>query len=80
MYIYIYDRLYVYIFTYPPDPINHVCSLAGKYISGKHFTYRSVQMFKILFQRFYSPESDPPHKIMRYTGFITQLVGFFIST
>ena len=29
-------------------------------------TYRSVQIFKIMFRRFYSPESDPPHRIMRY--------------
>ena len=32
----------------------------------KVFTYRSVQIFKILCQRFYAPGSDPPHKIMRY--------------
>jgi len=30
-----------------------------------------VQIFKILFEGFYSPESDPPHKIMLYC-FITQ--------
>ena len=47
----------------PPNPISHVCSLTGKYISRKHFTYRPVQIFKIMFRRFYSPESDPPHKI-----------------
>ena len=50
----------------PPDLSNHLCSLTGEEISEKLFTYRSVQIFKILFRRFYSPESDPPHKIMRY--------------
>jgi len=38
--------------TMPPDPINHVCSLTGKYISKKYFTYGSVQIFKIIFRRF----------------------------
>jgi len=36
----------------PPDPINHVCSLTGKKISGEYFTYLPVQIFKIMFQRF----------------------------
>ena len=31
---------------YPPDPINHLCSLTGKQISENHFTYRSVQYVK----------------------------------
>jgi len=35
----------------PPDPINHVCSLTGKWISKKCFTYRSVQTFEIMFRR-----------------------------
>jgi len=35
-----------------PDPINHVCSLTGKQIPQKCFTYRSVQIFKIIFRRF----------------------------
>jgi len=35
-----------------PDPIRHVCSLTGKYISRKHYTYRSVHIFKIMFRRF----------------------------
>jgi len=39
----------------PPDPINYACSLTGKYISGKNFTDRSVQIFKSLFRRFCSP-------------------------
>jgi len=33
----------------PPDPIHHVCSLTGKYIPENYFTYRPVQIFKILF-------------------------------
>ena len=50
----------------PPELINSLCSLTGKQISEKCFTYRSVQVFKILFRGFYSPESHPPHDIMRY--------------
>ena len=50
----------------PPDQINYFCSLTGTCISQKNFTYRSVQIFKMLFQGFYAPESDPLHKIMRY--------------
>jgi len=33
----------------PRDPINDVYSFTGKYISNSYFTYRSVQIFKILF-------------------------------
>jgi len=40
------------LLTKPPDPINHVCSLTGKYIPKRCFTYRSVQIFKIMFRRF----------------------------
>jgi len=36
----------------PPDPISHVCSLTATSISRKHFTYRPVQIFKIMFRRF----------------------------
>jgi len=32
-----------------PDPIYHVFSLTGKYIPENYFTYRPVQIFKILF-------------------------------
>jgi len=62
--------------AFPPDPINHLCSLAGKYISENHLTYRSVQIFKILFQGFYFPESDPPHKSMRYLFYFSTQLGF----
>jgi len=62
---------------FPPDPINHLCSLTGKYISENYCTYRSVQIFKILFPGLY-PESDPPHKMMRYWFYYsTQLVFHF---
>jgi len=61
IYIYMYVRMYVYIYIckyihmyylIPPDPINHVYSLPGKYMSQKYFTYTSVQIFKILFRGF----------------------------
>ena len=62
----------------PPDPINHLCSRTGKQIAENYFTYRSEQIFKILFQGFYSPKSDPPHKIMRYwIYYSTQLCFWF---
>ena len=64
----------------PPDPINPLCSLTGKSISEKHLTYLSVQTLKILFQGFCSPESDPPHKIMRYWFYYSTHLGFWIST
>ena len=57
-----------------PDPNNHLCSLTGKYISEKYFTYRSVQIFEILLEAFYSPESDTRHKIMQdWFDYSTQL-------
>jgi len=57
---------HIYLCVYPPDPLNHLCSLSGKCISEKYFTYRSVPISNILFQRFFAPGSDPPHKIMWY--------------
>ena len=42
--------------TYVPLQVNR----------NKYVPYRSVQIFKTLFRGFDSPESDPPHKIMRY--------------
>jgi len=50
----------------PPDAIKYLCSLTGVFISQKYFTHRSVQIFKMLFQGFYAPGSDLPHKIMWY--------------
>ena len=76
VYIYTYIYMYIYVYTYPPDPISHVCSLTGKYISRKHFTYRPVQIFEIMFRRFLFSESDPPHKIMRYWFYYSSWLGF----
>ena len=56
---------------YPPDPINHVCSLTGRWISKNHFTYRSVQIFKILFQGFILQNLILRTRLCG-TGFITQ--------
>jgi len=53
----------------PPDPLNNSYSLTGTWIPEKYFTYRSVQIFKILFQGFYSPKSHSPHG----TACVTQL-------
>jgi len=46
--------------------MNNLSSLTGKSISEKYFTYRSVQIFKIMFRGFYFPNSNSSHKIMRY--------------
>ena len=55
----------------PPDPINHLCSLTGKWISENHFTYRSVQYLKSC-----SGDFILQNLILRTrlcgTGFITQ--------
>jgi len=64
----------------PPNPINHVCSLTGKSILKKHFTYRSVQIFKIIFRRFLISRiwsSAQDHAVL---VFLLNLVAFFIST
>ena len=68
--------VYMYIHVSPPDPISHVCSLTGTYISRRHFTYRPAQILKIMFRRFCSPESDPPHKMMRYWFYYSFWLGF----
>jgi len=65
---------------WPPDPISDVCSLTGKYISRKHFTYRPVQIFKIIFRRFLFSRiwsSAQDHALL---VLLLNLVGFFIST
>jgi len=43
---------------HPPDPINHVYSLPGKYMWQKYFTYPSVQIFQILFRGLNSQKSN----------------------
>jgi len=55
---------------YPSDPMNHLCSLTGKKISENCFTYRSIQIFKILFQGFIL-QNLILRKRLRGTGFIT---------
>jgi len=59
IYTYTFYGIFVYI-CYPPDLIDALCSPPGN-ISEKYFTYRPVQN-----NLFDSPESDPPHKVMRY--------------
>ena len=64
----------------PPDPINYVCSLTGKSISEKYFTYRSVQIIKILFpENLFSSiwSSAQDHAVL---VLLLNLVGFFIFT
>jgi len=64
--------------TRPTQSIMCVPLQVGRWISEKYFTYRSVQILKILVPGFDSPESDPPHKIMRYWFYYsTQLVFHF---
>jgi len=78
---YIHNTRTTYIHnTCPPDPISNVCSLTGKYISRKHFTYRSVQIFKIMFRRFLFSRiwsSAQDHALL---VLLLNLVGFFIPT
>ena len=61
----------------PPDPMNHVCSLTGKYISKKYFAYRSVQIPKILFRGFILQIwfSAQDHAVLLL---LLNIVGFFI--
>ena len=67
---------------YTPDPINHVYSLPGKYISKKYFTYRSTQIFKIMFRGFFFKNptkiwsSAQDHALLHL---LLNTVGFFIS-
>jgi len=56
---------------YPPDPINHLRSLTGKYISENHFTYRSVQYLKSCSGDFVFQNLILRTKLCG-TGFITQ--------
>jgi len=58
-----------------PDLINYLCSLTGVCIIWKYFTNRSVQIFKMLFQRFWAPGSDSSHKIMRYWFYSSTLLS-----
>jgi len=58
----------------PTQTIIHVPLLVNRF-QKKYFTYRSIQIFKILFWRYYSPESDPPQKIMRYWFYYSIQLG-----
>jgi len=60
------ESLALWIRNAPPD------------LQKKYFTCRSVpwQIFKILFRGFYSPGSDPPHKIMRYWFYCSTQLAF----
>jgi len=62
----------------PPDPINHVCQ-----VNRFQKIILLVVQYKYLkscSRKFYSPESDPPHKIMRYDVYYsTQLCCSFPS-
>jgi len=64
------------------DPINHVYSLPGKYIAKKCFTYRSIQIFKIMFWGFIFKNptkiwsSAQDHALIHL---LLNTVGFFIS-
>ena len=63
----------------PPDPISHVCSLTGKYISKKHFTYHPVQLFKIIFRKFLFSRIWSSTQDRALLVLFLNLVGFFIS-
>ena len=72
------SNLPVPIISGPLDPINYLCSITGNQISKKYFTYRLIQIFKILFRGSYSQKSDSPHKIIRYfVYYSTQLAYSF---
>jgi len=76
------DLHVAYTSWYPPDPINHVYSLPGEYISEEYFTYRSIQIFKIMFRGFIFKN---PTKIWSAAqnhallDLLLNTVGFFIS-
>ena len=63
----------------PPDPISHVCSLTGKNISRKYFTYRPVQISKIMFRRFIFSRIWSCAQDHALLVLLLNLVGFFIS-
>ena len=59
--LYIYTYTYMYIYTYI-----YICIYVYTYIyiytHMNIFTYMNIYIYIYM----YSPESDPPHKIMRY--------------
>ena len=60
----------------PPDPISHVCSLTGKYISRSILLIVQYKYLQSCSGDFYSPGSHPPHKIMRYWFYYSIWLGF----
>jgi len=64
-------QMYVYTYIYPPDPINHVCSLTGEQISENYLTYRSVQYLKSCSEDLILQNLILPTRLCG-TGFITQ--------
>jgi len=67
--------IYIYISARP----NQSCMFPYRWTDfRKLFDLSFSTIFKILFRRFNSPESDPPHKIMRYwVYYSTQLCSWF---
>jgi len=66
-------------FIVPPDPISPVCSLTGKYILLKHFTYRKVQIFKIILRRFLFSKIWSSTQDYALLVWLLNAVCFFIS-
>jgi len=63
-------------------PINNIISLyplTGKWISKKYFTYRSVQIFKIMFPRFLSTRIWSAAQDHTVLLLLLNVVGVFIS-
>ena len=73
-------NIYCILTCYTAQPINHLCSLTVQQISKKHFIYRSVQMFKIMFRRFLFSRiwsSAQDHAVL---VLLLNLEGSFISS
>ena len=62
----------------PPDPINHVCSLPCKVNTFRKIILLIVQYkyLKSCSEDFYSPKSDPPHKLMQKCFYSSISLGF----
>jgi len=64
----------------PPDPINDVLSLTGKYISKMYFTYCPVQIYKIMFRKFLFSRIWSSAQDYAVLGLLLNPVVFWIST
>jgi len=60
----------------PPDPISDVCSLQVNRFAESVLLIVQYRYLKSYSGDFYSPESDPPHKIMRYWFYYSIWLGF----